>query len=105
MPPELIVTSAQVQVMNMDANENVPEKQAEVAVTREPQYQQTENIRRHKSTQMSFGYVDHVPVHYVLIPQTVCHCDSPGDLDVLYVGTPSSQELCNSCIVWQVGEI
>lgn len=63
MPPELIVTSAQVQVTNVDATENMPEKQAEVAVTREPQYQQAEKIRQHKSTQMSFGYVTHVPVH------------------------------------------
>lgn len=99
MPPELIVTSAQVQVMNTDANENMPEKQAEVGVAREPQYQQTENSRRHKSTQMSFGYVDHVPVRYVLVSQTV------GHLDVLCVETPSSQELCHSCVVWQVSEI
>jgi hypothetical protein len=64
MPPELIVTSAQVQVTNVDANENVAEKQAEVAVTREPQYQQTERIRRHKSSRVSFGYVG--PCAYAL---------------------------------------
>jgi hypothetical protein len=44
-------------VTNVDANENMPEKQAEVAVTRDPQYQQAEKIQRHKSNQMSFGYV------------------------------------------------
>jgi hypothetical protein len=55
MPPELIVTSAQVQVMNMDANENVAEKQVEVFFTREPQYQQTEKSQRCKSSRMSFG--------------------------------------------------
>jgi hypothetical protein len=67
MPPELIVTSAQVQVTNMDANENVPEKQAEVAIIREPRYQQAEKIRRHKSSRVSFGYVVHVPMHYVMV--------------------------------------
>jgi hypothetical protein len=93
MPPELIVTSAQVQVTNIETNENMPEKQAEVAVTREPQYQQAEKTRQHKSSQMSFGYVAHVPVHYVMVSQTVGHRDSPGDLDLPKVGTPSSQEL------------
>jgi hypothetical protein len=63
MPPELIVTSAQAQVTNIDANENVAEKQGEVSVAREPQCQQTEKIRQRKSSRMPFGYVVSVPVH------------------------------------------
>jgi len=45
MPPELIVTSAQVQMTDVDMNEKVQEKQAESTVTREPEHQQKEKIR------------------------------------------------------------
>jgi len=70
MPPELIVTSAQAQMTDVDTNEKVQEKPAEGTVTREPEHQQTEKIRRRKSRQMSVGYVVCVPVHgpYVVLP-------------------------------------
>ena len=63
MPPELIVTSAQAQMTEVDTNEKVLEKQVEGTVTREPEHQQTEKTQRHKSSQMSVGYVVCVPVH------------------------------------------
>jgi len=70
MPPELIVTSAQAQMTDVDTNEKVQEKQVESTVTREPEHQQTEKIRRRKSRQMSVGYVVCVPVHqpYTVLP-------------------------------------
>ena len=73
MPPELIVTSAQTQMTDVDTNEKVQEKQAESTVTREPEHQQTEKIRRRKSRQMSVGYVVFVPVHepYTVLPMKI----------------------------------
>jgi hypothetical protein len=56
MPPELIVTSAQVQPANVDTSE----KQAEGVITKELQQQQTEKTRQRKSSSMSFGYVVHI---------------------------------------------
>jgi hypothetical protein len=72
MPPELIVTSAQAQMTDVDTNEKVQEKQAESSV-REPEHQQTEKIRRHKSRQMYVGYVVCVPVYepYTVLPMII----------------------------------
>jgi hypothetical protein len=65
MPPELIVTSAQGQVTNVDSSD----KQAEGAVTTELHHQQTEKTQRHRPSQMSVGYVDHLCLHkfYVIL--------------------------------------
>jgi len=49
MPPELIVTSAQAQMTDVDTNDKVQEKQPQSTVTGEPEHQQTEKIRRRKS--------------------------------------------------------
>jgi Flp pilus assembly protein TadG len=57
MPPELIVTSAQAQLTDVDTNEKVQETQVEGTVTRESENQQTEKIRRRKSRQKSVRYV------------------------------------------------
>lgn len=78
MPPELIVTSAQVQMTDVDTNEKVQEKQAESTVTREPEHQQTEKIRRRKSRLTSVGYVVCIPVHepYTVLPMKIKEGDN-----------------------------
>ena len=78
MPPELIVTSAQAQMTDVDTNEKVQEKQAESDVTREPEHQQTEKIRRRKSRQMPAGYVVCVPIHepYTVRPMKIKEGDN-----------------------------
>lgn len=77
MPPELIVTSAQAQVTDMDTNEKVLEKRAEGTVTREPEQQQTEKIRLYKSRQVSVGYVVCIPLRkpYTVLPMGIKECD------------------------------
>jgi hypothetical protein len=77
MPPELIVTSAQAQVTDVDTNEKVLEKQAEGTVSRESERQQTEKLRQHKSSQMSVGYVVCVPLHkpYTVLPMKIKECE------------------------------
>jgi len=83
MPPELIVTSAQAQMTDVDTNEKVQEKQAEGAVTREPEHQQTEKIRQRKSRQESVVYVVCVPVlePYIVLPMKL----KEGDTKVVIV--------------------
>jgi hypothetical protein len=78
MPPELIVTSAQAQMTDVDTNEKVQEKQPESTVTGESEHQQTEKIRRHKSRQMSVGYVVCVPVYepYTVLPMKIKEGDN-----------------------------
>jgi hypothetical protein len=73
MPPELIVTSAQAQMTDVDTNEKVQEKQAESTVTKEAEHEQTEKIRQHKSRQMSVGYVVCLPVRepYAVLPMKI----------------------------------
>jgi hypothetical protein len=78
MPPELIVTSAQAQMTDVDTKEKLLEKQAEGTATREPEHLQAEKIRRCKSSQMSVGYVVCVPLlhkPYAILPLEIKECD------------------------------